>query len=263
MTSSTSRLRRGGRRLRDLPLVGERLRDGYALAERLLWTHVLTPLRRRRLALANRLRDTANTRARTAPNVTRQNTRRAYDRLYGSDRLLAEYLDESRLGFYDSVACEAVRYEPRSVLDVGCGSGHLLRAVADRSALPLELTGVDYSSGAVRRAATVVPEAELAVADLRSFTPGRTFDLVLCTEVLEHVDDSEGARAALSRFVRPGGAVIVTVPDGEQDDWQGHVNFWSLEEFRAFLAPLGDVAVERLGDDVLLGVAVGGRAPGA
>src|SRR5204862_6517833 len=114
--------------------------------------------------------------------------------------------------------------------------------------------GVDYAPAAIARAEKVVPEASLTVGDLRVFTSERTFDVVLCTEVLEHLRDPEDARATLARLSRPLGHVVATVPDGENDKWEGHVNFWSLEEFRSFLRPLGNADVRRIDGDVLLGL---------
>jgi SAM-dependent methyltransferase len=51
------------------------------------------------------------------------------------------------------------------------------------------------------------------VADLRDLPlEDRTFDLVLCTEVLEHLPDPRPAMAEMRRVLRPGGRLIVTVP---------------------------------------------------
>ena len=44
---------------------------------------------------------------------------------------------------------------------------------------------------------------------------GRTFDLVVSTEVIEHVDDPLDFLAELRRFVADGGVVIVTTPRAE------------------------------------------------
>lgn len=185
--------------------------------------------------------------------MTRWNTRAAYEALYRSDRLVGEYLTPERMAFYEAVAVEVAALQPLSVLDVGCGTGHLLRAVKARLGAS-ELFGIDYAKRAIRRSRRVVPDANLEVADLFTFAPGRTFDLVLCTEVLEHLADPESARTALGRLVAPAGHIVATVPDGEQDDWEGHVNFWSLDEFRTFLEPLGQTRVRRLEHGTLLAV---------
>jgi SAM-dependent methyltransferase len=260
MTSKPSAFRRFGRSVTRIPVVGSPVRIAYATLERQLWTRVLTPLRLRRLVLLNKARDFANAGAHNAPNVTRRNTRGAYQRLYSSDRLLAEYLAPERLAFYDVVADAAAGLEPRSVIDVGCGSGHLLRALLDRRRI-VEVAGVDYAPAAIARAREIVPEGAFTVADLRTFQPTQMFDLVLCTEVLEHVSDPVSAREALARLVSPVGHVVATVPDGEQDEWEGHANFWSRTEFGSFLDPLGAVDVRLVCGDVLLAVVRAGGLP--
>jgi hypothetical protein len=51
---------------------------------------------------------------------------------------------------------------------------------------------------------------------------------------------------ALSRLCAHGGRVAITVPDGAQDSWEGHVNFWDEGEFHAFLAPHALVGIDRI-----------------
>ena len=229
-------------------------------AEHRLWSHVLTPLRLRRLAFRNRLADLRNRRAYTARNVTRRNTREAYELLYSDDVLVAEYLEPGRLAFYEEVADVAAALGPRRVLDVGCGTGHVLRALLDRVGVD-EAAGIDYAASALARARLLVPEASFELADLIAFDVANPYDLVICTEVLEHVLDPASARTALGRATAPGGHVLVTVPDGDTDDWEGHVNFWSAGDLERFLRPLGSVESRRLNGDVLLAVAAVPEAP--
>ncbi len=104
---------------------------------------------------------------RSAKNITRKNTLRAYNRVYRSDSLLAEYLAPARLDFYDEVAERCARLTPRRVIDVGCGTGHLLRSLVDR--MPVEpplIVGVDRSRTAIRRARVLFPKGRFVVADL-------------------------------------------------------------------------------------------------
>jgi SAM-dependent methyltransferase len=192
---------------------------------------------------------------RSARNVTRRNSRRAYEKLYAADDLLAEYLAPERLAFYDEVASIAAQYAGRSVVDVGCGSGNLLRSLLDRVADDKgvevgRVLALDHAGSALRRAAELVPEAEGRVFDLmRDDLGGERFDLVLCTEVLEHIRRPHRAREFLASACGRQGAIVITVPDGAVDAWEGHVNFWTHDEFQAFLEPLGETTVHRIDAD--------------
>ena len=83
---------------------------------------------------------------------------------------------------------------------------------------------------------------------------GEQFDLVLATEVLEHLRRPAEALMALRVLCAPGGRVVITVPDGARDDWEGHVNFWSEDELRVFLSSAGSGCVTRLRSGDLMGV---------
>jgi SAM-dependent methyltransferase len=88
------------------------------------------------------------------------------------------------------------------VLDAGCGEGVLVEEFAGR----LAIQGIDehYSAARVQRASvTSLP------------FPDGTFDRCLCLDVLEHLpyDRQEIALAELRRVLRPGGELLVTVPN--------------------------------------------------
>lgn len=190
-------------------------------------------------------------------NVAAANTREAYDRIYGTPELLHEYLGPERLAFYDEVAVRCGDGALRSVVDVGCGSGHLLAAVLSRvSRAPLTV-GVDASPQAIARLREVVPSAQGIVAsvyDVAQCLDHASFDLVLCTEVLEHLERPLDALEQLQLLRAPGGRIVATVPDGETDDFEGHVSVWSLDDFRALLSHAGTAHVARLTDGTLFGV---------
>ena len=192
---------------------------------------------------------------RTAANITRENTLDAYDRVYGSDQLLGEYLGPERLRFYDEVATIVASLEPQSVLDVGCGTGHLLRFVVElMSSNPQRVVGIDHSEAGLRRARALLPSATWRVEDIYDLSlDGERFELVLCTEVLEHVHDPERVVRLLRSLCASDGRVVITVPDGARDSWEGHVNFWDEGELRAFLTPHGLGNIERIdGGNTLL-----------
>ncbi|MGE5833260.1 MAG: class I SAM-dependent methyltransferase [Acidobacteriota bacterium] len=92
---------------------------------------------------------------------------------------------------------------PRArVLDAGCGEGILVEEFHDR----LAIEGIDshYQSDRVRRGSvTALPY------------PDGSFDHALCLDVLEHLsfEDQDRALAELFRVIRPGGGLLVSVPN--------------------------------------------------
>jgi SAM-dependent methyltransferase len=88
------------------------------------------------------------------------------------------------------------------VLDAGCGEGVLVDEFHER--LAIEGLDPNYSSDRVRRGSlTALPY------------PNAAFDHALCLDVLEHLayDDQARALAELFRVVKPGGSLLVTVPN--------------------------------------------------
>jgi trans-aconitate methyltransferase len=75
----------------------------------------------------------------------------------------------------------------RSVLDVGCGSGQNLRALAASRAY--HLAGIDVSDKALERARAAVPDAELHCMDVQVEKLDEQFDLVISLQVVEHIPD--------------------------------------------------------------------------
>ncbi|HET6568349.1 MAG TPA: class I SAM-dependent methyltransferase [Rhodothermales bacterium] len=159
-------------------------------------------------------------------------------------RVYQWHLQEFMECLYDLIA----QTNPRSVLDAGCGEGHTVKYLAERNP-DLKLTGVDVSEGAVGF-------AQEQLGDRARFRAGsvyklpfsdRSFDTVVCSEVLEHLDEPERAVAELKRVAR--NAVVITVPREPYFQWlnnvgqwlgvspdPGHVNFWNKEEFQRFVA---------------------------
>ena len=88
------------------------------------------------------------------------------------------------------------------VLDAGCGEGVLVDEYAGR--LAIEGLDANYASARVRRGSlTALPY------------PDATFDRALCLDVLEHLsfEDQPRALAELHRVLRPGGELLVSVPN--------------------------------------------------
>ena len=178
----------------------------------------------------------------TMEEVTRPNTRRAYEALYRDPRLLQEYLSPLRLDFFREVADLCASLRPARVIDLGCGTGHVLQALDDTwrssGAEPTaSLYGIDYTLSAIAQAKKVAPQGNWVVGSIYTVCyPSDFFDLILSTETFEHLEHPSQAMAEVTRICRSGGHVIMTVPDGEKDDWEGHVNFWTMTTLGEFLS---------------------------
>lgn len=98
-----------------------------------------------------------------------------------------------------------------SLLEVGCGTGYVLQAIA-RAFPGLRLSAVDLYEESLAFASARVPHASVGQADARSLPFKNEFDVVGAFDVLEHIDDDRAALGSLREAVRPGGGVILTVP---------------------------------------------------
>jgi SAM-dependent methyltransferase len=109
------------------------------------------------------------------------------------------------------------------VLDLGCGFGRHAFEAARRGASVVALdAGRDEVEGVAATFAAMVEAGELAPGSLHANVvqgdalhlpfPDATFDRVICSEVLEHIPDDLAAMSELTRVLRPGGTMAITVP---------------------------------------------------
>jgi SAM-dependent methyltransferase len=178
--------------------------------------------------------------------------------LYASPGFLTEEFSPDRLAFYTKVVDEAMRrgivFDRRRVLDIGCGAGYLLKEVK-RRAPSAHVTGTEYVAAALEAIAGVMPEAERQALDITRERLPSTFDVVFCTEVLEHLLRPHDALAHIVAMVAPGGVAVLTVPNGRIDTFAGHINFWSPESWPVFLEAARPLSIEAgLVDDTNFGL---------
>src|SRR5262245_42864050 len=112
--------------------------------------------------------------------------------------------------------CELVRAQLpcKAFLDAGCGDGRYLAALAPE--LPARRAGVDLSER-ILETARARADADFRPASLERlpFADGE-FDLVLCSQVIEHVPDAGRAVAELHRVLEPGGKLVIST-DNERN----------------------------------------------
>jgi SAM-dependent methyltransferase len=137
--------------------------------------------------------------------------------------------------------------DPHSICDVGCGEGSLLTAL--HAAHPsAELAGLEIAANAAALARSRIPAAEIAVMDVAAAALPRTFDLVVCADVIEHIADDERALAHMAAMTASGGHLVVATLQGRMRRFEtaiGHVRNYAPGELTAKIARAG-LTVERV-----------------
>ena len=124
--------------------------------------------------------------------------------------------------------------EFKSVLDVGCGNGALLGELEKRSLL--QLVGIDLSEFVIKENGARFPRFRFYAMDVSKRALEEEFDLVICSEVLEHIDNIAAALVNLRQMCRR--YLIITVPTGRVfpiDQKMGHVRHFSADDIRDYL----------------------------
>jgi SAM-dependent methyltransferase len=177
-------------------------------------------------------------------------------------RRRALLLDEARTG--------------ERVLDLGSGAGRFVAALRDAGADPV---GVEIAEAALERARGNAPGADLRLLEPDGSLPleHASVDLVWCSEVLEHVADTEHLLLEIRRVLRPSGRVLITVPfhgrvkaaligllrfDAHFDPTGQHLRFYTASSLARTLDRAGfeDVRVRTWGGPPLLRTGLTARA---
>ncbi len=176
------------------------------------------------------------------------------DDYYSSSGFLIRFIEQRRLRAIARMVSAGPQHR---ILEVGCGGGHVLQMFPES-----ELVGVDVSSRMLAKARRNLAgyRVQLLKGELRELdlSPG-SFDRVICTEVLEHVDDPEEILLRIRGLIRPGGRVVITFPNDRlvqrlkgliratgltrlplfsRLSWGGeefHIHIWRIREMRALL----------------------------
>jgi SAM-dependent methyltransferase len=131
------------------------------------------------------------------------------------------------------------KYAPNcgSFLEVGCGTGFVLRRIAEEFPRAF-MTAVEYYEAALPFARQRCPRANISQADITNLPFEGEFDVVGCFDVLEHIPDDAAAFRNLRRALKPGGLLLVSVPQhmwlwSEQDEHACHQRRYSRGELLA------------------------------
>jgi len=176
-----------------------------------------------------------------------------YDK-YGSKNPIVRRI---MAGFTDSLSSLVAKANPKSIHEVGCGEGYWIRLWNSQGITAL---GSDFSEKVIELARenskdADLPEDTFIVRSIYDLEQGRdSADLLVCCEVLEHVEDPAAGLAALQRAASH--YVIVSVPRdpiwrvlnmirgkywGQLGNTPGHLNHWYSRSFVRLVSQYFDI----------------------
>jgi predicted HAD superfamily hydrolase/2-polyprenyl-3-methyl-5-hydroxy-6-metoxy-1,4-benzoquinol methylase len=178
-------------------------------------------------------------------------------------RQLPQYYQQVRPDILRAVPADSLR-----VLDVGCGAGVLGKAIKARNRFA-HVVGIELNKPAAKVASHELDE--IYQVDIERFAPPFVegqFDCLIFADILEHLRDPWKLVKGYVKFLRPGGALVVSVPNVrrlsilhsliEHGTWEyteegildrTHLRFFTRSSFMSLLADasIGDICCEHLG----------------
>ena len=162
-------------------------------------------------------------------------------------RYLVRKFDALLLEMLQQLHEEGQMCSPVRVLDAGCGEGFFASQIKERFS-EWNVVGLDGAEEAIRIAKRTVPDIEFHVGNIYEMPfEDKVFDIVVCSEVLEHLEYPEKAVEELKRVANKG--LLLSVPHepffrlgnffalhnistlGNPID---HINHWSYQGFQDF-----------------------------
>lgn len=131
-------------------------------------------------------------------------------------RLIGEYRYPLRLRNFYLKKNLPKDFIPVNIWDAGCGGGHTTFFLAHHYP-NATVIGTDINSNIVEQCKTILSREQTSnisfdICDAAEANLESTFDLIVCFEVLEHIDDYKKAIQKLSAALRPGGYLILHTP---------------------------------------------------
>lgn len=127
---------------------------------------------------------------------------------------------------------EINKREPKKILDAGCGRGFYLKIL---SFFPFikEIHGVDINDNYLKIAKKINLDTRVKIKKASLYNlpyENKYFDLIICSEVLEHLKNDQKALLELKRVVKSQGIIIITIPNKEFPFLWDPIN-WILMKF--------------------------------
>jgi SAM-dependent methyltransferase len=169
------------------------------------------------------------------------------------------WIKVEHLGRYLFAANYLKRIQALQVADLGCGSGYGSEIIADSAdcviGVDAESVCSDTISTPSMRASISYYQATLGTGQLSDVITDASMDAAICFETLEHVTDPQRALGEIAEILKPGGTLILSVPNSvaERTDPEGlmsnrfHRRMYSISSISELLTSNGFSVKEVLG----------------
>jgi 2-polyprenyl-3-methyl-5-hydroxy-6-metoxy-1,4-benzoquinol methylase len=99
----------------------------------------------------------------------------------------------------------------KTFIDIGCNAGFAVEAART---LGLEATGIDLDQTAIEFAQKYYPQANFQAMSIQEVAKkGQTFDIIYCSEVIEHLSKVDDFVSSLYKILKQDGILFLTTPD--------------------------------------------------
>jgi 2-polyprenyl-3-methyl-5-hydroxy-6-metoxy-1,4-benzoquinol methylase len=103
---------------------------------------------------------------------------------------------------------------PKEILDIGCGNGYFLTVPLAARFQGIRFFGVDTDWESIKQARSANTLTNLEFSFPEEIREGRGFDLIIASEVIEHVEDPGKFLESLKGRLNPGGRIFLSMPNG-------------------------------------------------
>jgi 2-polyprenyl-3-methyl-5-hydroxy-6-metoxy-1,4-benzoquinol methylase len=131
------------------------------------------------------------------------------------------------------------------LLDIGCGTGDFLSVA---KSVGWQTVGFEPNDKARNLALSKGVELVAETTDL----PDASFDVITMWHVLEHVPDVEAQIKELRRLVKPGGTIVIAVPNFKSVDAKYYGKFWAAYDVPRHLWHFSKTAIKKLFEEQAL-----------
>jgi 2-polyprenyl-3-methyl-5-hydroxy-6-metoxy-1,4-benzoquinol methylase len=175
-------------------------------------------------------------------------TKEYYNNRFGE---LSQNLNEEELLRWNALSAQISKIKENKTLkiaDFGCGRGWLSNKLSEFG----QVTGFDISELAVANAKKSFPDSTFVCLDASQDIPldfSEKFDLVVSSEVIEHIDDQENYLKNIHQLLKKEGNVIITTPNGSwfnafycdgRERWKQPIENWRTpDELTALASKVG------------------------